>query len=131
VGDDLDFILPEFSESKVITVQPNIVRLPKIVPQTAYNLIVGVETLTKVGAILDFNSMEITVLGHKLPMHTFSSLKDTKKLHNSFREYLESSTTREATNSAVEILDANYEKADLPKIIYETCKHLTVHQNTY
>ena len=33
---------------------------------------------------------------------------------------------REATSRAVEILDATYEKADLSKIIYDTCNHLTV-----
>ena len=35
---------------------------------------------------------------------------------------------REATNRALEILDAKYEKADLPKIIAENCKHLSTHQ---
>ena len=69
--------------------------------------------------------MEITVLEQKLPMREFESLRSTKKLHNSFKEFLEPSSTREATSRAVEILDANYEKADLPKVIYDTCSHLT------
>ena len=72
--------------------------------------------------------MEITVLEQKLPMREFESLRSTKKLHNSFKEFLESRSTREATSRAVEILDANYEKADLPKVIYDTCSHLTVLQ---
>ena len=50
------------------------------------------------------------------------------QLHSSFREFLEPTSTREATSRAVEILDANYEKADLSKIIYDTCNHLTVLQ---
>ena len=128
VGDDLEFIFPEFSESKIVTVKPDVVRLPRDSPQPGYDLIIGIETLVSLGAVLDFNSMEITVLEHTLPMRDFQSLRDTKKLHNSFREFLEPTSTREATSRAVEILDANYEKADLSKIIYDTCNHLTVLQ---
>ena len=68
------------------------------------------------------------MLEQTLPTRDFQSLRDTKKLHNSFREFLEPTSTREATSRAVEILDANYEKADLSKIIYDTCNHLTVLQ---
>ena len=128
VGNNLDFIFPEFSESKIVTVRPDIVRLPTDSPQPTYDLILGVEILTSLGAVLDFKSMEITVLEQKLPMREFESLRSTKKLHNSFKEFLEPSSTREATSRAVEILDANYEKADLPKVIYDTCSHLTVLQ---
>ncbi len=31
--------------------------------------------------------------------------------------------TKELTNRAVKILDANYEKSDLPKIFKDTCSH--------
>ena len=128
VGDDLEFIFPEFSESKIVTVKPDVVRLPRDSPQSGYDLIIRIETLVFLGAVLDFNSMEITVLEPTLPMRDFQSLRDTKKLHKSFREFLEPTSTREATSRAVEILDANYEKADLSKIIYDTCNHLTVLQ---
>ncbi len=32
--------------------------------------------------------------------------------------------TKEQTNRAVKILDAKYEKADLPQIFHNTCSHL-------
>ncbi len=36
----------------------------------------------------------------------------------------EPESTKELTNRAVKILDAKYEKADLPKIVKDTCSHL-------
>jgi hypothetical protein len=35
-------------------------------------------------------------------------------------------STRNATKHVVEILDAKYDKADIPAIIRETCSHLSV-----
>ena len=40
-------------------------------------------------------------------------------------QYLEPPITQSATKRAVEILDANYEKADLPAVIKENCTHLS------
>ena len=59
--------------------------------------------------------------------HT-NSLKDLHDLHNLFREHLEPKVTREATPRAVEILDAKYEKANLPSIVNQQGKHLTTIQ---
>ncbi len=41
----------------------------------------------------------------------------------------EPESTKEPTNWAVKILDANYEKADLPKIVKDTCSHLKESKN--
>ena len=35
---------------------------------------------------------------------------------------------QEATNRTVTILDAKYEKANLPQVVNENCKHLTMFQ---
>jgi hypothetical protein len=40
----------------------------------------------------------------------------------------EPDSTKELTNRAVKILDAKYEKADLPKIVETQCRHLDAHQ---
>ena len=53
---------------------------------------------------------------------------DPKALNSQFRELLEPAAMREATHRAVEILDAKYEKADLPAVIEEHCKHLKTYQ---
>jgi uncharacterized tellurite resistance protein B-like protein len=40
----------------------------------------------------------------------------------------EPDSTKELTNRAVKILDAKYEKADLPEIVETQCRHLDAHQ---
>ena len=72
-------------------------------------------------------------------MHRTNSVKDLHNLHNKFREHLKPKSTHEATYHAVEILDAkyekadlpldaNYEKADMPSIVNQQGKHLTTIQ---
>ena len=56
------------------------------------------------------------------------SLEDQKALNNAYNEYLEPTSTQEATHRAVRILDSKYEKADLPAIIRDRCSHLTLYQ---
>ena len=47
------------------------------------------------------------------------ALIDHKDLSNMLQEHLEPKITAEATHRTVEILDASYEKADLPSIVNE------------
>eukprot|EP00970_Alexandrium_tamarense_P011131 scaffold2365_cov111-Alexandrium_tamarense.AAC.1 len=70
-------------------------------------------------------------------MRDISSLQRTKdcaKIYensfflNYFDNAYEPNSTKEVTNSSVEILDAKYEKADLQKIVDEYCSHLTKDQ---
>ncbi len=50
------------------------------------------------------------------------------KLNSSFAQ--EPTSTRNATKQVVEILDAKYDKADLPSIVKNNCVHLsTTHCN--
>ena len=128
VGDDLEFSFPEFNESKRVKIRPDIVELPTSAPQPAYDIIIGCETLSQLGCVLNFDDNTITIDQHKLPMRSHNSLRDTKKLNMQFKPLLEPKSTRDATSRTVQILDAKYEKADLPSIIAEHCKHLTVHQ---
>ena len=99
----------------------------------AYDLIIGVESLVKIGAVLDFATYKLTIDNITLPMRTLpmrhtNSLKDLHDLHNLFREHLEPTVTREATHYAVEILYAKYEKADLSSIVNQQGKQLTTIQ---
>ena len=41
------------------------------------------------------------------------------------RDHLEPISTREATKRTIEILDADYQKANLPEIVKDTCGHLS------
>ena len=78
--------------------------------------------------MLDFATYKLIIDNITLPMCHTNSLKDLHDLHNLFREHVKPTVTREATHRDVEILDAKYEKADLPSIVDQQGKHLTTIQ---
>ena len=128
VGDDLDFCFPEFSESRIVTVKPDIFELEKSADPPAYDMILGIDTLVKLGVVLDFNTKSITIDSQTLPMRSMHSLKDYSKLCKQMEKFAEPASTRDATKRVVRILDAKYEKADLPKVVEDNCAHLTSSQ---
>eukprot|EP00985_Skeletonema_marinoi_P025545 scaffold18882_cov119-Skeletonema_marinoi.AAC.2 len=58
-------------------------------------------------------------------MKSHDELQNTRTLYNTYREATEPSSTKEETARAVNILDAKYEKADLPTLV-ETVTFLEV-----
>ena len=91
-------------------------------------MILGTETMAKMGVVLDFQTKSITIDQISLKMtDLINDFSDSKSLMNLFklREQLEPSSTREATNRAVEILDAKYEKTNLAKVVNDHCQHLS------
>ena len=68
VSDNLEFIFPEFSISRTVTISPDIFELPKMSPQPAFNIIIGIETMTKLGMVLNFKDKMITIDHQTLPM---------------------------------------------------------------
>ena len=110
---EMDVIFSEFSKSKVASSKPDVVNVPKTSNPPAYNLIIGVKRLVKIGAVLDlvkigavldFATYKLTIDNITLPMRHTNSLKGLHDLHNLFREHLEPTLTCEATQHAVEIL---------------------------
>ncbi len=69
-----------------------------------YDLIIGKQTLHDIGAVLDFREKTITIDSILLPMRNIVNLQ---------------------IKPSVEILDAKYDKADLPEIVRTSCPHLT------
>ena len=61
VGNNLEFIFPEFSESRMVTISPDIFELPKTSLQPAFDLIIGIETMSKLGVILNFDEKTIMI----------------------------------------------------------------------
>ena len=108
---------PAFSSSKIFTFKPDVVTSPNSAHPPIYDLIIGINSLVNIGAILDFATYNLTLDDVKLPMRPFDSLIYHKDLSNMLQEHLEPKSTAEATHRAVEILDASYEKADLPSIM--------------
>ena len=136
---DVDILLPEYSNSKYISVKADVVEYDgtRGDQKPTYDLILGVNTMRELGIVLDFDTLKITIDKITLPMRDINSLQRTKdcaKIYensfflNYFDTAYEPISTKEMTNRAVEILDAKYEKADLQKIVDEYCSHLTKDQ---
>ncbi len=113
---------------------PGIVVYPKGGLKPLHNLIIGKQTLHDIGSRLDFKERAITIDDILLPMRNInnlqlkSSISRALKLNSSYAQEPES--TRNATKCVVEILDAKYDKADLPSIVKNNCVHLsTPHWN--
>jgi hypothetical protein len=92
-----------------------------------YDLILGVKTMKKYGIILDFKDKMITVDEVKLPMQNINYLQGFStlcalKLNHSLA--LEPQSTQDATKLVTQILDTNYQKADLQSNVRNNCKHL-------
>jgi hypothetical protein len=84
--------------------------------------------------VLDFQERTIIIDEILLPMRNINNLQlkpsisRALKLNSSFAQ--EPEITRNATKCIVEILDAKYDKADLPSIVKNSCVHLsTSHHN--
>jgi hypothetical protein len=94
-----------------------------------YDLIIGKQSLHDIGAVLDFKEKTITIDSILLPMRSIVNLQlkpsVTKALRHNTCLTQEPVNTRNGTNRVIEILDAKYDKSDLPAIIRDNCSHLT------
>jgi hypothetical protein len=128
VGDiELSFV--NYSASKKVHLHPDIVEYPKGGLKSLYDLIIGKQTLHDIGAVLDFKEKTVTIDEILLPMRNINSLQlkssisRALKLNSSYAQ--EPGSTHNSTKHVVEILDAKYDKADLPSIFKNNCMHLS------
>ena len=103
------------------------VKVQKTAAVPVYNLILGVKSLANMGAILDFTETTITINQVKLLIRA-KGYYNMKYIRAQFRDLLEPKSMHEAKNWALEILNAKYEKADLPAIIARNCEYLSTRQ---
>jgi hypothetical protein len=93
-----------------------------------YGLIIGKQTMHNLGVVLDFKEKTIKIDKILLPMRNIADLQlkpsITRVLRQNTYFVQEPISTCSTTKHVVEILDAKYEKADLPAIIREHCSHL-------
>ena len=120
----------DYSDSKRYYAEPDVVKYEKK-SKPQYDLILGTETMKELGIVLDFKAKTITVDEVTLPMRNINNLQRhsilrSLKLNNSLAK--EPISTKDATNRAVQILDAKYNKADLQSIVNDNCKHLSADQ---
>ena len=94
----------------------------------AFDLIIGAQTMSELGIILNFKEQIITIDEIKLPMQSINDLQSSNKEALSYQNCMkndEPKLTELATQQMVKILDANYEKADLPELIRTKCTNLS------
>jgi hypothetical protein len=118
-----------------VHLRSDIVEYSKGGPPPLYNLIIGKQTLHDIGAVLEFKERTITIDDIFLPMRNINNLQlkpsisRALKLNSRFAQ--EPASTCNATKRVLEILDAKYDKAELPSIVKNNCAHLsTSHCNS-
>jgi hypothetical protein len=118
----------KYSHSKFVNIQPEIVEYEETLEKPAFNLIIGTKTIEAIGIILNFVDKVITIDSIVLPMQSIDELPTSNKralgFNNSLAKKMEPKSTELATQRTVEILDAKYEKANLPDIVQNKCSHL-------
>ena len=103
---NLELKFPDFSESKLFKIKPDIVNIPFEMNKSVYNLIIGVETMAKMIVMMDFTEMQLSINHTILPMKTLPRSSDAKALNNFHRDHLEPTSTKDETKRTVKILDA-------------------------
>jgi hypothetical protein len=104
-----------------VHLHPDIIEYSKGGPPPLYDLIIGKQTLHDIGAVLDFKERTITIDDVLLSMRNIKNLQlkpsifRALQLNSSFAQ--EPASTRNTIKCIVEILDAKYDKADLPSIV--------------
>ncbi len=131
---EIERFFVNYSASKKVHLCLDIVEYSAGGPKLLCNLIIGKQTLHDIGTVLDFKEKTITIDDILLPMRNInnlqlkSSISRALELNSGYAQEPES--TRNATKCVVEILDAKYNKADLPSIVKKYFGHLsTPHQN--
>ncbi len=119
----------EYLTSKKVRLQLDIVEFCLGDQAPMYDLIIGKQTMHNLGVKLDFQEKTITIDEILLLMRNIVNLQLKPRITRALRENTcfaqEPIGTHSATKRMVKILDAKYEKADLPAIIRENCSHLT------
>ena len=126
----VDITFCEFDSHTTHHVDTYVVKLSRSDPTPMYDLILGTKTLNKLGVILNFKDKTITMDDVTLPMYHSIHLSKHLMARMAKQNYSlspEPNSTAVATKRMVEILDAKYEKADLPAIC-KACVHLTTKQ---
>ncbi len=121
---NLKFLLPEYSQSKIMSCTADIKRI-RSKRSVQYDAIIGVKTLHAWGVTMHFKEKVLEIDGISRPMKEKDALKNEPILMNIYNEALEPQSTTEETARAVKILDAKYEAADLEKVVEENCPHLS------
>jgi hypothetical protein len=125
---EIDTSFVEYSISKSVHLTPDIVEYDPGANAPLYDLIIGKQSLHDIGAVLDFKDKTITIDSILLPMRNIVNLQlkpsVTRALRHISCQAQEPVSTCSDTKRVIAILDAKYDKADLPVIVQDNCSHL-------
>jgi hypothetical protein len=125
---DIKISFVEYSASKKVCLQPDIVKYSPGDQAPMCDLIIGKQTLHDLGVVLDFKKKTIHIDKILLPMRNIANLQLISSIIRALRHDTsltqEPISTHSATKQVVEILDAKYENAGLPAIGRGNCSHL-------
>jgi hypothetical protein len=130
---DINISFVEYSASKSVHLTPDIVEYDAGANAPMYDLIIGKQTLHDIGTVLDFKDRSITKNNILLPMRNIANLQLEPSITRALRRSSarnaclaqEPVSTNDDTKRVIAILDAEYDKADLPAIIEDNRSHLT------
>ena len=126
---NIEIAFVEYSSSKKALIRPDIVEYNPGTDKPMYDLIIGKQTMHDLGVVLDFKENTIQIDEILLPMRDIGNLQLKTSISRALKHNAnfaqEPVSTRSATKRVVEILDAKYEKADIPAIVRENCSHLS------
>ena len=88
--------------------------------------VIIIDKLDKLGLLVDFGTNVIKFEKNCIPMKDPASLRSQDQLFEAFAQTQEPENLRSAHDRTTRILDAHYEKADLPALVKEHCSHLSL-----
>ncbi len=107
--------------------EPNVFEYNRKVGKPVFDLIIGCNSMEKLGIVMDFKAKSITIDEIILPMRNFENLTNKSKVKEAWAISnalaYEPISTEQATQRAMKILDASYKKADLQAAV-DNCIHL-------
>ncbi len=113
----------EYSNSKEFLAEPNMFEYEQSMVKPVHDLIIGCNSMEKLGIIMDFKARTITIDNIILPMRNIESLTNKSKVQEAWAisNVLahQPTSTEQATQRAVKILDANYKKGRPPGSRYQ------------
>ncbi len=123
----------EYSKSKEILAEPNVFEYDRKMSKPVFDLIIGCNSIEKLGIVMDFKATSITIDEIILPMRSIANLTDKSKVKEAWAISNalahEPISTELATQRAVKILDANYTMADLQAVVTNCTQLNSVEKN--
>jgi hypothetical protein len=123
----------EYSISKEFLVEPNVFEYDQKMSKPVFDLIIGCNSMEKLGIVMNFKAKSITIDKIILPMRNIANLKNKTKVKEAWgisnAIAHEPISTELATQRAVKILDANCKKADLQAVVTNCTQLNSIEKN--